>query len=65
MVAEQETSLAPSGSKCIALKKVPATLLGLFGARGIVPSLDPRYAPDCDYLHGGAPSLSVVLRTMC
>jgi len=49
----QEANLAPPcsnlrsfGSKCAVLKKVHVTLLGLFGARGIAPSLTlPRYAP--------------------
>jgi len=48
----QETSLAPScsklksiGRKCTVLKKILATLLGLFGARGILPPLSPHYAP--------------------
>jgi len=48
----QETSLVPPrqqlrsfGSKSTVLKKVLATMLGLFGARGIVPPLSPRYAP--------------------
>jgi len=45
----QEASLAPPcsnlksfGSKYTVLKKVLVTLMGLLGARGIVP---PRYAP--------------------
>jgi len=32
-------------SKCVVLKKVLATFLGLFGTRGIVPSFPPCYAP--------------------
>jgi len=63
MASGQETSLAPPfsnlsffGSKSTAVKKVLATLLGLFGnpqwfgARGIVPLLPPpRYVPDSNH----------------
>jgi len=48
----QETSLVPIcsnprslGRKCTVLKKGLVTLLGLIGARGIVPPCPPRYAP--------------------
>ena len=54
---EQETSLAPLcsslrffGSKCTVLKTVLVTLLGLFGARGIVPSLPPVVTPWCSVM---------------